>query len=265
MLEQHKSSDVMVSQQVENSATYVLPFIEQTLPIIKGLNVLEIGCGEGGVLRPFLEKGCQCLGVDLDSPRLAIGAKFLKEFLDNGQLEFSDQNVYDEDFVLKYQHHFDLIILKDVIEHVPEQEKFIPHLKKLLTPKGQIFFGFPPWYMPFGGHQQVLPNKLASKFPYYHILPMPLFIGLVKMSGASDGHVELMRITKETGITIERFERIVRQNNFTIKSKQWFLFNPIYKFKFGLQPRKQNWLFGAVPFVRNFLTTCAYYVIQPNN
>ncbi len=265
MLAQHKSAEIMVSQQVENSTEYVLPFIEKTLPITANLKILEIGCGEGGVLKPFLERGCTCVGVDLDTPRLEIGKSFFSEYVDNGLLTFSGQNVYDEDFVTNYANWFDLIILKDVIEHIPEQGKFIPHLKKLLKPKGQVFFGFPPWYMPFGGHQQVLESKFASKLPYYHILPMPIFLGIVKMFGASDGHLELMRITKETGITIERFERIVRQSGFHTVSKQWFLFNPIYKFKFGLKPRKQNWLFGAIPFVRNFLTTCAYYTIQADN
>ena len=48
-------------------------------------------------------------------------------------------------------------------------------LKILLKDKGQIFFGFPPWYMPFGGHQQVAHKKWTSKLPYYHILPMPIY------------------------------------------------------------------------------------------
>ena len=99
MLAQHKSSEVMISQQVDNSSTYVLPFIEKTLPIKPGLKVLEIGCGEGGVLKPFLDKGCHCLGVDLDTPRIEIGKTFFKEYIDQGKLEFTDQNVYDEGFV----------------------------------------------------------------------------------------------------------------------------------------------------------------------
>ena len=49
---------------------------------------------------------------------------------------------------------FDLILLKDVIEHIPDQERVIPYLKEFLKPGGRVFFGFPPWYMPHGGHQQ---------------------------------------------------------------------------------------------------------------
>ncbi len=262
MLEQHRNTAVMLSQQEQNSTAFVLPFIEQSMRVTASTKVLEIGCGEGGVLKPFLERGCVCLGVDLDTIRFKAGREYLAKYIENGQLEFSGQNVYDDDFVNKYRHQFDLIILKDVIEHIPEQEKFIPHLKSLLANNGQVFFGFPPWYMPFGGHQQLLKSNIASKLPYYHILPNPIYKGIMKAFGEEAGLINFMIETKNTRISIERFERIVRKSGFTVKSKQWFLINPIYKYKFGLKPRKQNWLFGAVPFVRNFLTTCAYYTIQ---
>ena len=74
------------------------------------------------------------------------------------KVEFLCQNIYEDAFLSRFKNQFDVIILKDVIEHVPEQEKFVPYLKNFLKPGGQIFFGFPPWYMPFGGHQQVCKN-----------------------------------------------------------------------------------------------------------
>lgn len=265
MLEQHSNKEVMLNQQEQNSASFVLPFIEQSMKVDSSTRILEVGCAEGGVLVPFLERGCKCLGVDLDTIRFEAGRKRLAKYIEQDLMEFSGQNVFDKDFVAKHKNQFDLIILKDVIEHVPEQEKFIPHLKNLLADNGQIFFGFPPWYMPFGGHQQVLRSKIASKLPYYHILPNPIYKGILKIAGEDQSRIDLLLETKDTRITIERFERIVKDNNFKIKSKQWFLINPIYKYKFGLKPRKQNWIFGAIPFVRNFLTTCAYYTIQSDN
>ena len=262
MLAQHTDTKLRFDQQVINSREYVIPFIEQSMKVDSNIRVMDVGCGEGGVMQPFLELGCQCLGVDLVQMRLDLANEYLAEYVEKGQVQFINQDVYEEDFVEKHQGTFDLIVLKDVIEHVPNQEKFIPHLKKFLKPNGQIYFGFPPWYMPFGGHQQLLHGKLASKLPYYHILPTPIYKGIMKLFGEEKGMIDFMIETKETGISIERFERIVLKNDFAIVSKQWFLINPIYKFKFGLKPSNQNWLFGAVPFVRNFLTTCAYYTIQ---
>jgi SAM-dependent methyltransferase len=263
-LEHHSNHKMRFDQQVDNSLHYVLPFIEQTLPINKQMKVLEIGCGEGGVLKPFQLKGAFCLGVDLNQIRIDLANEFLHEEVAAGQMKFMYKNIYDDDFQTEFESFFDLIILKDVIEHIHNQEEFMPFMKKLLKPKGQVFFGFPPWYMPFGGHQQVAKQKLTSKIPYYHILPKPIYKTLLKWGGEEEHTIEELLEIKDTGISIERFERIAIASDYSIINKQWYLINPIYKFKFGLKPRKQIWPLGAIPFVRNFVTTCAYYTIQKN-
>jgi hypothetical protein len=81
------------------------------------------------------------------------------------------------------------------------------------------------------------------------------------MAGEHDNIInELMEIV-DTQITIERFEKIVKQSGLKVMHKQHYLINPIYKYKFGLQPRKQFGLLSAIPFFRNFVTTCVYYTI----
>jgi 2-polyprenyl-3-methyl-5-hydroxy-6-metoxy-1,4-benzoquinol methylase len=222
--------------------------------------VLEIGCGEGGVLVPFAEKGCNCVGVDLNGLRTDLANKFLADFVKAGTAEFICQNVYDDDFLHRFKNHFDVIILKDAIEHIPDQELFIPYLKNLLKRDGQIFFGFPPWYMPFGGHQQISAKKILM-LPYYHILPKPLYKGVLKAFGESENVIiELLEI-HDTQITIERFERIIKNSGLQVMNKQHYLINPIYKYKFGWKPRKQSRIISGIPFVRNFLTTCVYYTV----
>lgn len=260
-LKQHKDERVRFEQQVDNARSYVLPFIEKTKAQQSGVNVMEIGCGEGGVLVPFIERGCYCVGVDLNPLRIDLANDFLAKEVAEGRVQFVYKNVYDADFLEKFSGFFDLIILKDAIEHIPEQEKFIPYLKKFLRNGGQIYFGFPPWHMPFGGHQQVCQNKLASVLPYYHILPKPLYKGMLQLFGESKPVIDELLEIKDTQITIERFERIVKRSGLKVLHKQHFLINPIYKYKFGLQPKKQNPVISAIPFVRNFLTTCVYYTV----
>lgn len=260
-LKHHKDHQARYDQQVENARNYVLPFVEETLPIKAGVSVMEIGCGEGGVLKPFADKGAFCLGVDLDPPRIDLAHEFLGEEVKLGKMQFMLKNVFDTDFLLTHKGAFDLIILKDAIEHIPDQEKFIPYLRNFLKPGGQIFFGFPPWQMPFGGHQQVCEKKWTSKVPYYHLLPRPIYKGILKMAGESENKIkELMEIV-DTRISIERFERIVKASGYQVIKKQHYLINPIYRYKFGLQPRKQSPIISAIPYVRDFMTTCVYYTI----
>lgn len=258
---QHKNVQVRFDQQVENSENYVLPFIVETHLVNAATTVMEVGCAEGGVLLPFLKKGCHCVGVDLAEVRVDFAKDFLKEYVANGQAVLLSQNIYDEDFATKYKGAFDIIMLKDVIEHVPEQEKFIVHLSSFLRPGGQIFFGFPPWYMPFGGHQQICEGKLASKLPYYHILPRGIYKSVLKVMGESDGNIEGLLEVWDTSITIGQFEKYIKNAGLKVMHKQHYLINPIYKYKFGLEPRKQLGFIGSIPFLRNFITTCVYYTV----
>lgn len=260
-LKQHFDDQVRFDQQVENSRRYVLPFVERTLAIGPETKVMEIGCGEGGVLKPFAEKGAQCLGVDLDPPRIELANQFLAEPVRSGQMRFLLKNVYDVDFLEENSGRYDLIILKDTIEHVPEQDMFIPYLKKFLTPGGQIFFGFPPWQMPFGGHQQVALGKLTSKIPYYHLLPRFLYKAILKAGGESEGKIKELMDIRDTHISIETFEAIVKRSGLKVLSKCHFLINPIYRYKFGLKPRRQFRFISAIPYLRDFLTTCVYYTV----
>lgn len=260
-LKQHLDDQVRFDQQVENSRNYVLPFIEKTHTIDANTTVFEVGTAEGGVLVPFLERGCKCLGVDLAPERIALAEGFLQKHIAGGRAEILLKNIYDDDFIARFKGAFDIIILKDVIEHVPNQEGFVPHLKTFLRPDGQIFFGFPPWYMPFGGHQQICRTKWVSKLPWYHILPRPLYKAILKAAGEPEYIVKEMMEIKDTQITIERFERIVKASGMKVMHKQHYLINPIYKYKFNLQPRKQSPLISWIPFFRNFVTTCVYYMV----
>ena len=233
-LKQHTNDRVRFEQQVDNSLTYVLPFIEKTHTIGAGTSVLEVGTAEGGVLQPFINRGCKCVGVDLAPARIDLANEFLAAEVAAGKVEFLCQNIYDDAFIARFRTQFDVIILKDVIEHVPQQQQFITHLKTFLKPGGQIFFGFPPWYMPFGGHQQVCYKKWASVLPWYHVLPRFMYRGLLKMAGEHPSIIQELMEIKDTQITIERFERIVKASGLKVMHKEHYLINPIYKFKFGL-------------------------------
>lgn len=259
---QHQDERVRFQQQADNARSYVLPFIEETTQIRSEMRVLDIGCGDGGVLLPLLERGCTCTGIELDTIKAEHARSFLAGYLQSGQAEIVNRNIYEEAALQQYAGAFDLIILKDVVEHIPDQERFIPYLKKFLKPGGLVYFGFPPWYMPHGGHQQVCQSKLLTVLPWFHLLPKPLYKGFLQLFGEPAPVIQELLEIKDTGISIERFERIVKKSGYTIPLKRHYLINPIYQYKFGWKPRVQYPWITAIPYFRNFMTTCVYYLIK---
>ena len=179
--EYHKNRKLNFEYQIQNTKNYIIPFIEDKFPIKQGMKILEVGCGEGGVLKPFADIGCFCTGVDLHEYKITLANEYLKADIEKKRMCFVYSDVYDlvrnPDFIQKY----DLVILKDTLEHIFGHEKIIRALKVFLRPAGHIYFGFPPWHMPFGGHQQVCKNKLLSITPYFHLLPDFLYKGILKL------------------------------------------------------------------------------------
>lgn len=259
MQERHLNRKQYFNEQAVSTRKYVVPYIEGVMPITKETRVLEIGCGEGGNILPFLEKGCDVIGVDLNEGKLKMGREWLNEALPGSTFKLINQDIYEWD--LSSDEKFDLIILRDVIEHIHDQDRFMGFMKSLLTPNGKVFFGFPPWYMPFGGHQQICKKKLTSVAPWYHLLPMPVFKGLLKAFGESERVIESLVEIKETGISTARFLSIVKKHGYILDKKtRWFI-NPNYEIKFNLKQRVLLWPLSSIPFFRDFFTTCFYCVI----
>lgn len=259
MFEFHTDRRRYFKMQVENAEKYVIPFIEEKFQVKPGMRVLEIGCGEGGVLKAFINRGCLGVGVELDMARVELAHNFLPEDIAAGRLRLVAKDIYASDADKDFNGSFDIIVLKDVIEHIHDQPKLINWMKSFLKPGGIIFFGFPPWYMPFGGHQQIC-KSVISRLPYIHLLPRPLYSWILK--SGNENVAEMMEV-RDTGISIERFERICKQTGYDIQHKRHYLLNPIYEWKFGWKPVKQLPVIRMIPFFRNFLTTCVYYCIVP--
>lgn len=259
MFEFHKDRVAYFHQQTINAEKYVIPFIETKFPITPGMRVLEVGSGEGGVLQAFTNRGCIGVGVELVPGKVELATHMMADEIKTGKVTFFQKDIYLIDIEQELGGRFDLIVLKDVIEHIHDQERCLLLLRSFLRPGGAIYFGFPPWQMPFGGHQQVCRNKLMAMMPYYHLLPKPLYAGILRAFG--EDPTDLLEI-KDTGISIERFEKIVKRTGYHIANVRHYLINPIYEFKFNLKPREQFGLISHIPYLRNFVTTCSYYLIR---
>jgi SAM-dependent methyltransferase len=223
-----------------------------------GINVLEIGCGEAGNLKPFLDLDCKATGIDISCHRIELAKEFYKDYNNRENLQRICSDIYD----VTPENKFDLIIMRDVIEHIPNQEKFMGFAKGFLKKEGKFFLAFPPWQNPFGGHQQLCKSKILAKLPWFHLFPKGIYRSILKTSGETQGTIDALLEIKDTGISIERFERILKHENYKIDKRVFYFINPNYETKFGLKPRKQAGIISSIPWIRNFFTTAMYYVVS---
>ena len=256
----HTNKNRYFNMQKWVTSEHIIPYLHDVKELGNETDVLEIGCGEAGVLAAFLEKGCSVVGIELSDSRAEIARDHLSAAISEGKAKIMTDNIYDVDPVERQDLRFDVIVLKDVIEHIPDQEKFIPVLQNFLKSDGIIFFAYPPWWMPFGGHQQLCNSKLLSKLPWFHLLPMSMYKGVLNLFKEPQAKVDGLEEIKETGITIERLHRILRKENFAVVKQTYWLINPIYVKKFGMKPIRQRL---AIPYVRNIISTCHYIVFKP--
>lgn len=254
MQKRHSDRRLYFNEQTYTTQKYVIPFIEKHHPVTKEMSVLEIGCGEGGNLKPFVDMGCKVTGIDICEPQIKLAKETYADHPNQGNLTLICEDIYK---VTELDETFDIIIIRDVIEHIPNQERFLPFIKRFINPSGVIFVAFPPWQNPFGGHQQICSNKYISHIPWIHLLPRGIYKKILEWGNVQpDGLLDI----KDTGISLERFLSIVNKEHYNIIEETLYFINPNYEIKFGLSPRKL-WNILDIPYIRNFYTTCGYYLL----
>ncbi len=259
MQARHTNDQQYFEEQSTTTKKYVIPYISDVYPITSSTTILEIGCGLGGNLVPFLDVGCRCVGVDIDQRRIDNATEFFADHLPKDKLKLICDDIYNRS---ESDGKFDVIIMRDAIEHIHNQERFMSFVKRFMNEDSVFFLAFPPWYNPFGGHQQICHSKLLSMLPFFHILPSFAFKAILKMAGESDHLIDSLLEIKQTGISLERFERILKDESYSVRRKTWYFINPNYETKFGLTPRVQSRLITWIPFLRNCFVTAGYYVIS---
>ena len=109
------------------------------LHLKKSAEVLEIGFGNGSFLNFLKKNNFNCQGIDSNKTLVDIAIK-------NNFLAY--QSIDD----IHQTKKFDLIVLFDVIEHIPESdiEVFLMKLSSFLKPSGSVFLRFPNGSSPLG-------------------------------------------------------------------------------------------------------------------
>lgn len=102
------------------------------LPPDPSWRVLDVGCGTGVALEPYVDAGCQVSGVDLSPAMLAHAEERLG---DRADLRLGDGRTlpYDDD-------SFDLVMTSMVLHEVPAESRmpFLAEMARVVGPDGRL-------------------------------------------------------------------------------------------------------------------------------
>jgi len=100
---------------------------------LKGISILDIGCGGGLLSEPLARLGAEVVGIDASKKNIDIAKHHLKK--SNLNIEYHDKS--PENF--NYEKKFDVILNMEIVEHVEDIPKFINQSTKFLKNNGLMF------------------------------------------------------------------------------------------------------------------------------
>ena len=109
-------------------------YLDGVAPLTKGKRVLEIGPGVGTDLKQFARAGAECHAVDITE----------------GHLEHTAHNLEIEGYAAGFHHAdavslpfgdglFDYVFCNGVLHHIPEADKVIAEIERVLKPTGSMY------------------------------------------------------------------------------------------------------------------------------
>ena len=100
---------------------------------LKGLKILDIGCGGGLLCEPLSRLGAIMTGIDASKNNIEVAKLHSQEMnLDINYINCSPEN-------LKFKDKFDVILNMEVVEHVSNVNLFIQNCSELIKKKGIMF------------------------------------------------------------------------------------------------------------------------------
>ncbi len=112
-----------------------LKFITKNIQL-KGLRVLDIGCGGGILTESIAKQGALTTGIDASEENINVATHHA--FENNLEINYFVTNA--EEFSKKNKGGFDLITCMELLEHVPDPLSIIKVSKKMIKSGGHIIF-----------------------------------------------------------------------------------------------------------------------------
>ncbi len=128
---------VFLRQESKIKFEYLQSQVSAQTDSLAGLRVLDVAAGAGFISIPALVEGAEVTALDLSASSLAELEKRASLAGVASGLTCTQQDLRQADWDLG---QFDLILLFDILEHIPQPELLIAKCAKALKPNGKLFF-----------------------------------------------------------------------------------------------------------------------------
>jgi SAM-dependent methyltransferase len=127
------TTDLFFKRQIKKGQS-IYNYIKENSDVVLNdkTKVLEIGCGAGGILQFFKQKGCCVKGID-------IGGKYLEYGIEKHSLDLTKGTLHTLDLKFKP----DIIIYSHVLEHITELNAEIGLIKKIISLETLLYIEVP--------------------------------------------------------------------------------------------------------------------------
>jgi len=141
---------------------------------LKSLSLLDTGCSTGIIAHYLSDYLGEVVGIDTDEPAI----QYARENFTKDRIRF---NVADAMAVPFPKSHFDVVICAHVYEHVPDADKLLAEIHRVLKPGGVCYFA--------AGNRINLMEP-HHRLPFLSVLPRPLAHICMKAAGKGSRYPE---------------------------------------------------------------------------
>lgn len=169
-------------------------YIDEIIYNGENKRILDIGCLNGYLLLPLQQNGAEVYGVETNQKYVEACKQLnLNVFL--GTLEEAN---FSDNF-------FDIVIMSQVIEHLPSPNQTLKEINRILSPKGKVFIFCP--------NAESYLSKLFGKYWHGWHIPFHYYVFTEKT---------ISMLAKNADFTVKSISTVTPDHFFTVSLKSYF-------------------------------------------
>jgi SAM-dependent methyltransferase len=177
------------------------------------------------------------------------------------RLRFGVADITDAATLGEFEGPYDLILYRDVLEHIPDRDAALKNSLARLAPGGALVVIFPPWWSAYGGHQQTLgaARRIAlrwAKLPFMHWLGDAGHRALAGIA-ASDPEWRELQTIRSAHLSLRGMKKTAASLGLRLAHERNYLSRPTYRLRYGL-PIVPAGLLGRIALLREVIVMGSY-------